>query len=323
MDRRAFATAEDWTLGGHRLAVATVVSTWKSSPRKAGSVMLIRDDGLVFGSVSGGCVESAVIAAASDVLASGRHAMLTFGPASPDAVWEIGLSCGGGIRVLVEPCPLSAEAARETWKQAREWTDRRVPYVWEADFSGPFYTYSVRLLDDLDTSLTTRYDEDAATFLDVRSPADRLIVIGGVHIAVPLVAMAKSVGFETVVIEPRAAFARSERFDVAPDLTVCEWPDVALKGLSVDAATYAVALTHDPKIDDPALTALLGSDARYIGVLGSRTTHAERLERLAKNGLSDETLKRLRGPVGLPIGATTPEEIAVSILAEIVQVRRG
>ena len=327
MDRRAFAKVEEWTLGGHRIAMATVVSTWKSSPRRAGSVMLVRDDGQVFGSVSGGCVEAAVIDAALASLKSGRHALLEYGPASPDAVWEVGLSCGGGIRVLVEPCPAQSPdpSEQKAWRAASELTGQRVPYVWMSDLSACPVVHSARRLDRSEPSSDGELEDNEGRlrFDDVREPAERLVIVGGVHIAVPLVAFAKTLGFETAVIEPRATFADPSRFEAAPDEILAEWPEPALERLAPDAATYAVAITHDPKIDDPALVALLRSDAPYVGVLGSKTTHAERLIRLRALGFDDDRLGRLRGPVGLAIGAQTPEEIALSIMAEIIQVRRA
>lgn len=287
--------------------------------------MLVREDGHVWGSVSGGCVETSVVQAALGCLETGRHALLEYGPASADAVWDVGLSCGGGIRVLVAPCPAQSSTRSEwdVWAQAREWTASRTPYVWTTDVSGQEPVHTVRLLDGSESSLTTHWDEAVQVFVDVRRPAERLIIVGGAHIAVPLVSFARTLGFETVVVEPRATFAVSSRFDVPPDAIETDWPDVAVGNLRPDASTYAVAVTHDPKIDDPALIALLRSEAAYIGVLGGRTTHAERLERLRSAGFGDVDLARLKGPVGLQIGAETPEEIALSIMAEIVQVRRG
>ncbi len=324
-------TLETWIREGKMFATATVTQTWGSSPRPVGSVMGIREDGLVCGSVSGGCVESAVIEAALGALESGEPRELLFDAVSEDSVWDVGLSCGGRIQVLVEPDPPA-----------------RNPAVWRALAS--------RVADDLPCVLITAYDpyesslwftgtpdpldgivEDAyrkrtsqnievngkRLFLNVFASKARLVIIGSVHIAVPLVQLAAIVGFETIVADPRSTFASAERFPVPPDRMIVEWPQEAFDRIGLSAETYAVVLTHDPKIDDVALAILLKSPVAYIGALGSRVTQAKRQEQLRGLGFSDEDLKRIHGPVGLNIGARSPEEIALSIIAEIVQVRRS
>jgi xanthine dehydrogenase accessory factor len=160
-------------------------------------------------------------------------------------------------------------------------------------------------------------------FIHVLPTRERLIIVGAVHIAIPLVKFAKELGFETVVIDPRPALASAERFATEPDSMIAQWPEQALSGVEITPETYTVVLTHDPKIDDVALEAFLRSPAAYIGALGSRVTQEKRRKYLREKGFSDEDLARIHGPVGLNIGARSPEEIALSIAAEIVQVRRG
>jgi xanthine dehydrogenase accessory factor len=160
-------------------------------------------------------------------------------------------------------------------------------------------------------------------FMHVIAPRPRLVIIGAVHIARALIGFAKEVGFETVVIDPRTAFAQEVRFDMQPDSMVTEWPQEALAQLDLNEDTYAVALTHDPKIDDAAIEVFLKSSVAYVGALGSKTTQEKRKAALREKGLSEEQLARIHGPVGLDIEAETPEEIALAVMAEIVKVRRA
>lgn len=279
------------------IAIAIVVETWGSSPRPAGSMMAVTASGQVAGSVSGGCVEGAVIETAHEVLRTGVARELEFSELKPEDVWAVGLSCGGRIQVLVVP------ADDPAMREARDRAARREPFGLRIE--------------------GTRVDVTAEpASLNYPAP-ERLVVVGGVHIAIPLVAFAKELGFETILIEPRTSFADPARFPVPPDRIEAGWPGVVLEGLGVDASTYAVLLTHDPKIDDQALRLLLRSPAAYIGCLGSRTTQAQRRERLRAEGFTEEEVARIRGPVGLSIGAKTPAEIAISIVAEIVQIRRS
>ena len=301
---------------GRRIAIAVVTETWGSSPRPAGSMMAVAEDGSIAGSVSGGCVEGAVIAAAQRVLSTGVGETLRFDQLDPEDVWSVGLSCGGRIEVLVSPCDGAWE---EAFARARE----NVAFdldIWEQgarirDLPLAPMNGGERGLGGEGQSVLPRH------FLYRHRLADQLVVVGGVHIAVPLIALAKTLGFHTVLIEPRAVFSEAERFSVRPDTILNAWPDTALEKLPLGETTYAVLLTHDPKIDDVALRVLLESEARYIGALGSRTTQAQRRDRLASEGFTEEQLARIHGPVGLEIGARSPEEIALSILAEVVKVR--
>lgn len=296
---------------GKRFAIAVVTQTWGSSPRPVGSMMAVSEDGAIAGSVSGGCVEGAVIEAAQRALVCGSGEILRFDQLDPDDVWSVGLSCGGKIEVLVS---LPGGDWEEAFVRARE----NVAFdleIWEQ--GARIHELPLAPRNGGEKGLG-----DDGFFLYHHRWADQLVILGGVHIAVPLIAMAKTLGFQTILIEPRPAFADPTRFEVEPDETLEEWPDKALEQVHLDGSTYAVLLTHDPKIDDVALRILLRSAVRYIGALGSRTTQEQRRSRLLGEGFSAGEVARISGPVGLDIGAITPAEIAVSILAEIVQVRR-
>lgn len=287
---------------GQRFAIAVVTHTWGSSPRPVGSMMAVSEAGAVAGSVSGGCVEGAVIEAALRALVSGLGETLRFDQLDPEDVWSVGLSCGGKIEVLVS-------------LPGGDWTEAFARAAENVAFDLEIGEQGARILEG-------EAPAEGAFVYHYRCP-DQLVIVGGVHIAVPLIALAKTLGFHTILIEPRSAFADPSRFEVEPDEILEDWPDKALEQVHIDGGTYAVLLTHDPKIDDVALRILLKSEARYIGALGSRTTQDQRRSRLVGEGFSEDEIARIHGPVGLGIGARTPEEIALSILAEIVMLRNS
>ncbi|MGR3824729.1 MAG: XdhC family protein [Salipiger marinus] len=310
-------TALAWHRAGRRAALATVTQTWGSAPRRVGAQLAIAGDGAIEGSVSGGCVEGAVIVEALEALEAGVARELEFGVSDQDA-FAVGLACGGTIRVLVEPVgsalpePLLAElCAARAARQA-------VAYVADLD-SG------ARRLDHSGHETRFRMDrsgfeEESRTFVAIHNPPLRLLVVGAVHIAQALVPMARIAGYDPVLIDPRAAFGSAARF---PGETILDdWPDEALAKLGLDARTALVLLTHDPKLDDPALEAALRSEVFYIGALGSSRTHAKRVARLTAEGFTETEIARIHAPVGLDIGAASPAEIAVSVLAQMVRVLR-
>jgi xanthine dehydrogenase accessory factor len=285
----------------------------------------VRDDGVFVGSVSGGCVEGAVIEEAQAAMKDGKVRLLEFGVADENA-WSVGLACGGRIEVLVEPLAgAKAAAALAALNQARR-AGRAV--VRAIDFSGG----EVRLVDPgtdssplgvaaaqailMDQS-TPLEMEGRRWFLAVFNPPLDLAIVGAVHVAQPLAEMAAIAGYSVRVIDPRASFATAERF---PGIVLShEWPDEALARVPLGRRSALIALAHDPKLDDPALAAALASPAFYIGALGSKRTHAARLARLKAHGFTDDALARIHGPVGLAIGAKSPAEIAVSILAQMTE----
>ncbi|MCC7229450.1 MAG: XdhC family protein [Fimbriimonadaceae bacterium] len=331
--RDVLPTLLEWADAGYRFALATVTHTWGSSPRPLGSVMGVREDGVTCGSVSGGCVETTVIQAAATALGDGQWQELVFGALSADELWEVGLSCGGKIQVWLDPDPVNRNPAQ--WDRLVRALQSNEPcllatrlspcqsWLWPgADALPEWVAIEAEIAMKKGRSAEVERDGERF-FLQAFTPREQLLIVGAVHIAVPLVQFARTLGFETIVIDPRAQFATAERFPVPPDRFVVEWPESALAGLEITSATSVVVLTHDPKIDDVALAMLLRSPARYLGALGSRTTQRRRRETLAADGFSEDEIQRIHGPIGLAIGAKTPEEIALSILAEIVQVRHA
>ncbi len=317
------ATALAWHRAGRGAVLATVVETWGSAPRPVGSQLVVSQTGAFEGSVSGGCVEGAVVAEAQEVLASGQPRIVTYG-VSDDNAFAAGLACGGTIRVLVEPvgpgaAALSAAqlAALVAARAARDPVALVVDTeTWARRLEGP-NAFADRFRAD-----RSGLEEDGKTFIAIHNPPLRLIVVGAVHIAQALVPMAHLAGIDAVVIDPRSAFATPHRFADVP--LHIDYPDEVLDEIGLDARTAIVVLAHDPKIDDPGLEAALGSQAFYIGALGSTRSHAKRVERLRARGFSADQIARIHGPVGLDIGARGPAEIALAILAELVaRLRKG
>jgi len=309
-------TALAWHREGKGAALATVVETWGSAPRRVGSQLAISGEGEIAGSVSGGCVEGAVVAEALDAIEAGQPVMLEYGVSDGDA-FAVGLACGGTIRVLVEPVGrVMPEELLSDLVLARE---GRVPvaYVTGIDVARRLERAGHEARFRMDRS---GFEEDGETFVAIHNPPLRLLIVGAVHIAQALVPMARIAGYDPVLIDPRESFASEARF---PGETVLDdWPDEALHALGLDQRTALVLLTHDPKLDDPALAEALRSEVFYIGALGSTRTHAKRVERLAGAGFSEAEIGRIHGPIGLDIGAAGPAEIAVSILAEMTRVLR-
>lgn len=315
---RATEQALAWIDAGKGVALATVIETWGSAPRRVGAQLVISSDGEMEGSVSGGCVEGAVVVEALEVLAEGGTRVLEYGVSDGDA-FAVGLACGGTIRILVEPVGeggLSVEMLRAlvAARAAREQVAYRVA------LDGSHRSLERAGLEERFRKDQSGLGEDGTEFIAVHNPPLRLVIVGGVHIAQALVRMAQTVGYDTIVVDPREAFGSKARF---PDAAVVnDWPDEALQGIGVDARTAVVLLTHDPKLDDPALHVALASKAFYVGALGSTRTHAKRRARLEAAGFDAEQIARIHGPVGLNIGAAGPAEIAVSILAQMIQTLR-
>jgi xanthine dehydrogenase accessory factor len=334
--RRAQAWAED----GLDVALATVVSTWGSAPRPAGSLLAATARGEFEGSVSGGCVEGAVIREARAAIADGRPRLVEYGVSDAQAR-EVGLACGGAIRVFVQqlagaavlPPLLARAAARAPVVAALDLTRGALavldpaapaaaaPSLGSAAEGAPA-DVAAAARDAADRDAPTLLDRPGgAWFLRPFVPPVRVVVFGAVHIAQALAPMIRLAGWEAVVVDPRRAFATPARFEGVR--LEHGWPDEALPRIGLDRRTAVVTLTHDPKLDDPALAAALRSEAFYVGALGSRRSQAARRERLRDLGVPDAARGRLHGPVGLAIGARSPAEIAVSIVAEIVSVLRA
>jgi len=311
------ARALAWHEAGQGAVLATVVETWGSAPRRVGAQLVISGQGDMQGSVSGGCVEGAVVLEAMDALELGEMRLLEYGVSDGDA-FAVGLACGGTIRILVEPVgPVLAEDVLRELVAARA-ARKAVAYEVHLESGARRLVsdgYATRFAMD-----RSGFEEEGKVFVAIHNPPLRLAVVGAVHIAQALVPMARIAGYDPVVIDPRGAFGSQARFPETK--LVDDWPDEALEAIGVDARTALVLLTHDPKLDDPALRVALGAECFYIGALGSTRTHAARKARLSEAGFSDAQLARIHGPVGLDIGAASPPEIAVSILAEMTRVLR-
>lgn len=322
------ATAEGWLRAGHSVALATVISTWGSAPRRTGSHMAVREDGAFAGSVSGGCVEGAVIDSAIAAMSDGKTRRLEFG-VQDEKAWSVGLACGGRVEIYVEP--LASRQLRDAIFSLNAARRENRAVVRAMDLSAG----DCRLIDpESDTSPFGRAATAAALgdrsrmaevegqnwFLCVFNPPVDLVIVGAVHIGHALAQIAAMAGHTVRVIDPRASFATAERF---PGVALIHaFPDDALSETPLSRRSALVVLSHDPKIDDPALAAALLSPAFYVGALGSKRTQAARLGRLKARGFLPDQLARIHGPVGLAIGAATPEEIAISIVAEITAVLR-
>jgi xanthine dehydrogenase accessory factor len=310
-----------------KAAVATVVATRKSSPRPVGSKLIVTEDGKLEGSVSGGCVESDVFIAAQEVMETGVPRLLTYG-ITDDMALEVGLPCGGEIDVFVEPLLARVDdtAERAVLFTVIEGAPLGAKLLVRED--GTVEGDGPSELAQLATDALRRGrshtipQEERTIFADVYGPPPRLFVYGAVDTAESLCAAAKLLGWSTVVADARARFATPERIPSADELLVA-WPEEALAQQPPDTATAIIVLTHDDKFDLPMLQAAVRTDAFYIGALGSRRNQERRRELLREAGLTDDELERISGPSGLDIGADTPEETALSMLAEALAVRAG
>jgi xanthine dehydrogenase accessory factor len=348
--REILSDIETWKAQGKQVALATVIDVFHSAPRGIGAKMAISSDGEMSGSVSAGCVEGAVVEEALQVMKSGKTRKLHYGVADEQA-WDVGLTCGGKIDIFVEPLvgsileekialdqqicasALAGDAfAVATVLEGKEIGKKMILFP-DGTVNGSTGNHNLdEAILGQRTSLWSKYRSELvpvmagelpiAVFFDRYMPQERLMIVGAAHIAIHLVHMAKEVGFHTIVIDPRASFANRDRFPHADELYK-DWPQEIIPGLAPDSSTYLVILSHDAKIDLPALDIGLRNPFRYIGLLGSRYTQEDRKEGLRKMGYNEEQLACIHGPIGIAIGSRTPDEIAVSILAELIAVRRG
>jgi xanthine dehydrogenase accessory factor len=347
-------TITKWWDEGETFGLATVVRTFRSAPRDPGAALAVEPDGEVVGSVSGGCVEGAVYELSAEVASSGQPVLQTYGVSDDDA-FAVGLTCGGILDIFVEPI------SRETFPELGEIAaavERGEPVAVATVISGPGQVGARRVIwgdverasdgslgsgerldaavdDDVRGMLAQgltgvrRYGEhgerrgdELAVFVNSFAPPPRMLVFGAIDFAAAVARVGKFLGYHVTVCDARPIFATKSRFPDADEVIV-DWPHRFLAGIEVDARTVICVLTHDPKFDVPVLEVALRTPAGYIGAMGSRRTHEDRLERLRAAGMTEEELARMRSPIGLDLGARTPEETAVSIAAELIQLRWG
>lgn len=305
-----------WIQSGKDVAIATVVETWGSAPRPVGAMLAIQDNADFVGSVSGGCVEGAVVVEALDALQDGKSRLLEYKVEDENA-FSVGLTCGGTIKVLVEPLDKGNGPTIAHLEEIVELRAAEIPFVTMTNLETWERNIARDKSDIADNLRKGRSELVDGMFQHLHVAPPKLIVIGGAHIAQSLLPLAQSLGWSVTLVDPRPAFANTARF---PTQSIhCDWPELTLPELGVDERTAIVTLSHDAKIDDQAIKFALQSDAFYLGCLGSSRTHAKRLKRLNEAGIDAEKTARIHAPVGVNIGASTPAEIAVSIMAEITE----
>jgi xanthine dehydrogenase accessory factor len=346
--RDVLAEVERWQTAGKQIARATVISVAGSAPRGVGATLAVTEDDEISGSVSGGCVEPAVIEEGKRALRTGRPKLLQFGITEEQNVEQIGLSCGGEIRVFVEQLGEISPLVQALHAEAPivEATVVAAPDVLPQLLGARLYVPEQGMptgatghaaLDSfiVETARALLASGDSGSrafpmvqggaveiFFAVHPAPPTLVIIGAGHISIPLTRLAKVLDYRVIVVDAREAFATHERLPEADELLV-EWPDEALERLPLTGATAVAVLTHDDKFDVPALRVALQHAVSYVGAIGSRGTRERRNARLREAGVTDEQIARIHGPIGLDIGARTPEEIALAILAQVVAVRRG
>jgi xanthine dehydrogenase accessory factor len=323
-----------WRAAGHGFALATVVGTWDSAPRRPGAAMAVNDRGEVLGSVSGGCVEAAVYAAAGEVLATGRSQTQTYGVSDGEA-FDVGLACGGTIEVLIRPesaltgldrviaavragRPVATASVEDA--QLVVWPERAEGSLGDPEVDESAAAQAARMLAAGATGTISACD--VPVFVQSYATPPRMIVFGAIDFAGAVARIGRFLGYHVTVCDARGVFTTRKRFPDADELVV-DWPHRYLAATAVDERTVLCVLTHDPKFDIPLLRVALRTPARYVGVMGSRRTHDDRLRRLREAGVGEAELARLSAPIGLDLGARTPEETAVAIAAEIVARSRG
>jgi xanthine dehydrogenase accessory factor len=336
-----FPQIQSWAETGNRFALATVVHTWGSAPRQVGAALAVSEEGEMIGSVSGGCVEGAVVKEALSILEENRPRVLKFGVTDEEA-WTVGLTCGGTIHLLVEPFLAFNREEQDIWRRLSQTVSDNQSCVLATAMAGEKPEHALvfpdgetlgmapdpALVEAALKAFRARKNqvfegERGEYFIQVFPRKSQLLIVGAAHITADLVRLGNLYDFETIVIDPRGFFAHQTQFPEPPHQLMNDWPAEVLPGFILDEYAYAVLLSHDPKIDDQALQILLNSGIGYIGALGSGRTHEKRVRRLRDAGFSEEQIARIHGPVGVNINAKSAKEIALSILAQIVMVQNG
>jgi xanthine dehydrogenase accessory factor len=330
---------EEWQNQKKKIALARVIQTWGSSPRPVGSCMLISSDLEMAGSVSGGCVEGAILKEAKNVFETGSGKRLYYG-VTDDEAWAVGLSCGGKIQVYIQPWGEAAESM--LFEQlAMTLTKNEGAILLTQLTDGPVNN---SLLSKTGAVIAGNFSENIALqgreayeqrlhktisegneeyFIHIFPPRSKVIIIGAAHITADLIGLAHHYDFETIVIDPRSTFAKNTTFQVAPDHLHEKYPSEVLGDIDLDPYTYCVILSHDPKIDDDALKVLLRTKVAYIGALGSKKNHEKRTARLLDHGFTSEEISKINAPIGVDIHAQGAKEIALSIMGAIIRAKNA
>ena len=330
---------QEWKSINKSFAIATVTKTWGSSPRPVGSSMIISEDMEMAGSVSGGCVEGAVVKSALPLLKNGEGKQFSFGVTDGEA-WEVGLSCGGKIEVYVEPFLGVDENEKLIWEKLEDCLENNQGCVLMTRLDDGETQHALILPDGkmigqnvnvlLEKEGLRAFQERKNQIVEVEGikyftqvfpRKSQMLIIGAAHITVDLVQLAKMYDFQTIVIDPRGIFTNKTQFSIQPDFIFEKYPSEILYQFKLDAYTYAIVLSHDPKIDDNALEILLRSEVGYIGALGSGKTHTKRVSRLLEKGFTKKEIEKIHSPIGMNIKAKSPKEIALSIMGEVIQVK--
>lgn len=327
---------ENWSEKDANAILVRVTKTWGSSPRPVGSLMLINPDGKIAGSVSGGCVEGAVVKSTKDLFNSKGSSKLSYGVSDEDA-WSVGLSCGGSIQVFAQSVNFKND---EVWNQLLKNQKENKSSILISKLEDGSNSNSLihedgtitgaslsdNILSEANEAYTQRTHriveaEDGNYFIQIFPRKSQLLIIGAAHITVDLVSLGNMYGFETIVIDPRGYFAKNIQFETQPSQIIESFPSEVLEEFPLDPYTFCAILSHDPKIDDNALEVLLPSKVGYIGALGSKKTHAKRTKRLLEKGFSESDLEKIHAPIGLSIKARTAREIALSVMGQIIEVK--
>ena len=327
---------ENWLAAKKSIAIGRVVKTWGSSPRPVGSIMLVNQDGKMAGSLSGGCVEGAVVKKSMEVVEGENSLRLAYGISDEEA-WSVGLSCGGNIQVFVEKMDFGPDSV---WSRLKANIERNrscilISSIKDGGSDTTLIEEDGQLVgpaipDELISEAKQAYSErthktvsiaEQDYFIQLFPRKAQLLIIGAAHITVDLVDLANQFGFETIVIDPRGYFAENTTFSTKPDQLHQSYPSEVLGDYALDAYTFAAILSHDPKIDDNALEILLPSQTAYIGALGSKKTHAKRTNRLLEKGISQELIDQIKAPIGVNINARSAREIALAIMAQIIEIK--
>jgi xanthine dehydrogenase accessory factor len=336
-----------WSNEGKQTVIAFVVSKKGSAMRPVGAKMAINEDSEITGSISGGCVENAVIVEALACMRSRQPKLLHYG-VTDDTAWSVGLMCGGEIDVMLQPIYSSGEGDfdRIVVDKISALQEARLPFMLLVLLSGKKFGHTCILenrggkidpnaaawverslfpkLEEMMRTESSQIIETAAgqIYVDVGKPSPRLVVIGGAHVSIAFVKMAKLLGYYTILIDPRKTFATQERFPEVDEMHA-DWPVEGLEKIQLNSGDYVLLASHDDKLDLPAAGAALKAGATYIGMLASRTTKVRRFKLLEEEGFPREQVEKIHAPVGMDIGARTPEEIALAMLAEITAHRYG